>query len=245
MAVASLVLLSLPGAASAFTVLQTGDGIPLQWHDTPIEYYVGPLSEDLPEADQLDAIEYALDTWENVPGVSYAFEFMGFTDVRDDENDGINAIYFQDEGWNHSNSAVAITRTWAVSSGRIDGFDLMLNDDRFRFTSTDDEEDTSTDLKNTLTHEVGHILGLDHSHDPAACMYATAVRGETSKRSLSEDDIEAVQWLYPAAWFKGDSSIGVMGCDTSGDPASSRAFGLCLLGGLAAMRLGRRRRQSR
>ena len=236
--------MALPGRAGAFTVLQTAEGIPLQWHDTPIEYVMGTMSGDLPEEAQIEAVEHAFYVWESVPGVSYSFEFVGFTDTDTDLDDGVNAIYFlSDEAdWSHSDSAVAITRSWAFNTGEIHGFDLMLNDSRFTFTSTDVEEDISTDLKNTLTHEVGHILGLDHSHDPEACMYATAVRGETSKRDLSEDDIEAVQWLYPAEWFGTQPPLGVMGCDTAGDPASSRAFGLSLLGAIAALGAGRRRR---
>lgn len=232
-ALAAGALLMLPGRAAAFTVLQTQEGVPLQWYEPTIQVAIGTLSDDLTEQAQLDVIDRAFGTWADVPGVSYEFEFTGFTDVDEDADDGVNTVFFMRDGWRHSESAVGITRSWARSSGAIHGFDLMLNDANFQFTATDDEEAISTDLENTLTHEIGHVLGLDHSHDPSACMYATAVRGETLKRTLGEDDISAVQWLYPADWFEdAESGAGMLGCDATGQGQGPGG-----LGALAALSL--------
>jgi hypothetical protein len=67
------------------------------------------------------------------------------------------------------------------------------------FLHFDDEErwvDSATrnvDLLTVAAHEIGHTLGLAHSSDPDALMYA-AYSGP--HRSLSEDDIAGVQSLY-------------------------------------------------
>ncbi len=54
------------------------------------------------------------------------------------------------------------------------------------------------DLQNTVTHEVGHFLGLAHNTaDPAATMYPVAAPGEVSKRTLSPDDVAGVCAIYP------------------------------------------------
>jgi hypothetical protein len=63
------------------------------------------------------------------------------------------------------------------------------------------------DIENTVTHEVGHVLGLDHSsNDPfeenekirTATMYYATNPGITDGRSLESDDILGLQHLYPA-----------------------------------------------
>lgn len=44
-------------------------------------------------------------------------------------------------------------------------------------------------------HEMGHVLGLQHSSDPNAVMYAIVNIGQ-SRRALYQDDIAAIQALY-------------------------------------------------
>src|SRR3989338_6737943 len=62
------------------------------------------------------------------------------------------------------------------------------------------------DIQNTSTHEIGHLLGLDHSsNDPfeeiesirTATMYYATNPGVTSGRSLEFDDILGMKHLYP------------------------------------------------
>ncbi|CAN6332380.1 unnamed protein product [Urochloa humidicola] len=53
----------------------------------------------------------------------------------------------------------------------------------------------SMDLESVATHEIGHILGLDHSSSPEAVMYPYIGYGER-KVELSVDDIDGAQLLY-------------------------------------------------
>lgn len=55
----------------------------------------------------------------------------------------------------------------------------------------------STDVQNVATHEAGHVLGLGHSLDPTATMYASSPLGETSKRTLALDDVNGICAIYP------------------------------------------------
>jgi len=48
-----------------------------------------------------------------------------------------------------------------------------------------------------LTHEVGHLIGLDHTPDFSATMYAGYEPGTTEQRSIEEDDLLAVCAAYP------------------------------------------------
>lgn len=51
------------------------------------------------------------------------------------------------------------------------------------------------DLQGIATHEFGHALGLGHSADPTATMFATTSDGK-SHRTLESDDIVGIQSIY-------------------------------------------------
>lgn len=54
-----------------------------------------------------------------------------------------------------------------------------------------------TDVGNTVTHEAGHLLGLDHAADAQATMFASAPAGELLKRTLESDDTQCICDIYP------------------------------------------------
>lgn len=114
--------------------------------------------------------------------------------------------------WEHNPDVIATTLTTSNSfTGQIRDSDIELNDSpaannsRFIFTAADGppcNDPTQTgcvryDIQNTVTHEAGHSLGLDHSLDPTATMFATAPEGEVAKRTLHADDILGIQTIYP------------------------------------------------
>ncbi|GMN64152.1 hypothetical protein TIFTF001_033229 [Ficus carica] len=51
------------------------------------------------------------------------------------------------------------------------------------------------DLESVALHEIGHLLGLDHSNVRAASMYPTFDYGER-RRELNDDDIQGIRALY-------------------------------------------------
>ncbi|KAJ7971104.1 metalloendoproteinase 1-like [Quillaja saponaria] len=54
---------------------------------------------------------------------------------------------------------------------------------------------TDIDIIWAAMHEIGHLLGLDHSTDKNAIMYAYIDPG-VNKRTLSQDDIDGIRALY-------------------------------------------------
>ena len=114
--------------------------------------------------------------------------------------------------WDHNGAVIATTTTTSNKfTGQIADSDIEFNDapdpngGKFAFTAVDsppclDPGQTSCvriDIQNTATHEIGHTLGLDHSSDSTATMYATAPEGETAKRTLHPDDVQGVCDIYP------------------------------------------------
>lgn len=123
----------------------------------------------------------------------------------DEDSYGVGCANLYD-CWAWDESAIAVTISTFRPSGELVDADIEFNAGTFFFTDVDEPRCqnrrvhvgcVATDLQNTGTHEVGHLLGLDHTPVRGATMYATAVQGETSKRRLDSDDIEGVCAIYP------------------------------------------------
>lgn len=91
-------------------------------------------------------------------------------------------------------SAIALTTvTFVQSSGEIRDTDVMVN---LTAPLSANADARSNDLPTALVHEVGHVLGIDHSNERTAVMWFGAGRGE-QRRTLQPDDIAAVCALHP------------------------------------------------
>lgn len=62
-------------------------------------------------------------------------------------------------------------------------------------TSNNSTRINEIDLESIAVHEIGHILGLGHSRDRDAIMFAY-YRPGTIKRNLGQDDIDGIRALY-------------------------------------------------
>ncbi|MFW5878805.1 MAG: matrixin family metalloprotease, partial [Myxococcota bacterium] len=140
-----------------------------------------------------------------------------------------------------SGAIAMATTTFHRSTGLLVDADIELNEARYHFTARDGPpcEDGSvdsctldsdckpheeclrgecrtsgcvhTDVANTVAHEAGHALGLDHSEYVQATMYPSASLGDTNKRDLHEDDIQGLCDIYPA----GGPTLTCLGDDVS------------------------------
>ena len=91
------------------------------------------------------------------------------------------------------------------------------------------------DLAAVLTHELGHVLGLDESEVPTATMYPEIGTGETEQRVLDADDRAGIEDIY-------SQEPPMDGCTISPSaPRGSSGFWMCAALLLA---LGWRRRAS-
>jgi MYXO-CTERM domain-containing protein len=109
--------------------------------------------------------------------------------------------------------AFAVTIVWHnQSTGEILDADMMINDELAnRFSAGGpyaDCPDTGcpdgspgvpgpADLRSIITHEAGHFIGIGHSDVADATMFSKAERTSAQKRTLAQDDIDAVCDIYP------------------------------------------------
>lgn len=135
----------------------------------------------------------------------------------------VNCIMWREDDWpadaNYPPDAVGLTTlTYDTSDGRILDSDVEMNGLRFDFTTGD--TDVRYDVWNTMAHEAGHMIGFDESDVRDSTMWPRTYAGETYKRDLSSDDVEAVCAIYPLAADPGACNGPYGGLDlvcTSGD----------------------------
>ncbi|MBK9265065.1 MAG: matrixin family metalloprotease [Polyangiaceae bacterium] len=110
-----------------------------------------------------------------------------------------NVVVFRDLNWPHPSGPhnIALTTvTYDTRTGEIYDADMELNTAEFGFSTSDG--DVQTDLLSVLTHEAGHFLGLTHSLDSSATMWANYTTGNLGPRTLAVDDIAGICSVYPA-----------------------------------------------
>lgn len=141
--------------------------------------------------------------------------WVGYDYLSPDTNE--NIVVFWDEDWPHPTlgGVIALTTTTHIpQDGRIIDADIEINSTNFEFEelSNANNNTSKTDLANTLVHEIGHLLGLAHTNDAQATMFASATPGEVLKRTLECDDISAIAFKYPAGQENGYCSATSSNC---------------------------------
>lgn len=111
--------------------------------------------------------------------------------------------------WDDDAQSLALTRlTYSTSTGAILDATIQLNAAHWLFTTVDSppcregaEATTcvASDVQNTVTHEIGHLLGLDHVPGASSTMSATAPLAETSKRAIDPGTRDGFCHIYPRA----------------------------------------------
>ena len=147
-----------------------------------------------------------------------------------------NVISFHHGAWNGIVGAAAQTqRVGDAVNGLLFEADVTINGGEIPFCT--DGGAAGVDLQSTLTHELGHVLGLldDHEHEDAT-MFSSARLGDTSRRTLSEHDTSALAALYQGAELRPGSG----GCSST--EGQGWWWVLALIPGVAARRAARRSR---
>lgn len=107
-----------------------------------------------------------------------------------------NVIMFQDEGWQHGPSTLAVTCvTMNLNTGEILDADMEINTTPPYFDFALPGGGNGADLHTVLTHEAGHFLGLNHSDLHGAVMYEF-YDDQVLISSLSDDDVAGVCDIY-------------------------------------------------
>ena len=243
---------------------------------------------------EFPVIDASIATWNNdtkTPSCSYLKIVEQAAKPVEVGRDNVNVIKFRDTEWCrpatmsdpkhcYSPSAAGITTVAYIDDGSSnrDGAlvdaDVELNGVNFSISVNGQSLGTSpcqAELQNTLTHELGHLHGLEHTcraaqdppridgngnpvpfcsqtNDPTiveATMYPFQDCGETKKETLENDDITAICTVYPIAKDPHTCSPVSTGggcCSASRDARGSVLLAAVVLLALRRKKLGPRRR---
>jgi hypothetical protein len=197
-----LITLTISSFAQAFEIKRTSVGTSVHWNNPVVEYVVDPTASNMNADDVLNAVSNAFYAWDDVASSALSLQFAGIQEGAregyDSNGPNTNVVRIEEELFQFDSSVLAITlMTYSVTSGNLLDADIVANGVDFAFSN--DISAHTFDLENALAHEVGHFVGLSHelSHEEAT-MFPTAVPQESSKRSLSTDDMMGISYIYPA-----------------------------------------------
>lgn len=160
--------------------------------------------------------------------------------------DGENRIVIRRSDWPAAlgSATLAITTTaYLTRTGELLDADIDVNGVDAQLSIAALPAPSDDDLLNTVTHEMGHALGLAHSPAPSATMFATSGRAEITKRDLDADDRDAICTIYPRDRPTPDAPIerNPSGCACRAGSSSRAPLWARLLVGLAIGAAARRR----
>ena len=197
----------LAGAAlvrGSLRLINPSNGAPLHWSNpAAISVVIHDAgSDDIADGSHETALRMAIDAWNDVDGsgarlvedLNPAHRAAGdWTSpahhvLRFDETNASGYFPF-------GSSTVAITPVWFTGGGTITDADVLFNGYGFGFTTSG--EAGRYDVQDVAAHELGHLLGFDHSGQAGATLYPYVDSQVILHRSLSRDDEQALRAVYP------------------------------------------------
>jgi len=219
-----LLLASLSGDLFAYNLLNPYR----RWfpQDLPRDVYVDPRGRgSVNDHDHgVTAVLRGIEGWEDAQGVGDLLRPIKGSSSDPNavppyvSGDGVSVLRFDDPASICRGSCLAATTTGGISvfeSGDCNGISW------FRYTDSDiafnpnylytTEEETDTEggcsgeyyLEGISLHEVGHLLGLDHSNNSTAVMYAYANTCDRNKTRIQPDDAAGIQRPYHCPFSQG------------------------------------------
>ena len=253
------------------------EGLPLYWKNACVGYSIQQdASKQVSFNDAQNGMETAFAQWTNATCPTGTVSSKASIDVRflgpvachqvqyNQSGGNANIIMFDDDKWPHndSNNTLGLTTvTYNINTGELYDADMEINTAQVVLTVNGTVPADGFDFLSIVTHESGHFLGLAHSPDSHATMYAHYTQGQTSMRNLAADDVQGICAIYPPDGTRvtGDGGVAEGTCDPtprhgysgtcggggggcSAAPGPAREGGASVIAlGLACLALRRRR----
>ncbi len=211
----------------------TGTFTPMRWSSSNLNLFVNPsTASSLSNAEVISEMQAAIGVWNSVSDASISLSLIqtATTPASSATPDFANHVSFSSGGQLNS-GIIGLTLTTANSqTGEIVDADILFNKASFVFvTGNSNVSANQISLQGVATHEIGHLLGFDHSAIRTRVLKARTISEATmfpyysdDQKSLSQDDIALFASTYPASTnrYSGTVTGRVLSGEFSGDSVS-------------------------
>jgi hypothetical protein len=189
------------------------EGLPLYWLSACVSYDIQQdASKQISYDDAASDIALAFTRWTSTTCTGADGSGRVSIDVRDfgpvacnvvqynENGPNQHVIIFRDDDWPYddtSNTLALTTVTYNPDTGGIYDADMEINTYQYTMSVAPVVPAGGYDFLAIVTHETGHFLGMAHSTDDTATMYAHYLPGSEAMRLLHEDDISGICTIYP------------------------------------------------
>jgi YVTN family beta-propeller protein len=175
-----------------------------------LEYFVNTGSFPFSSRDIDRVVAASFDAWDNIGTADITFVSGGSGNFVKSSTDRTTVILYDPSGVEigapAGSGVIAITTINWDDQGRVTDTDITFNGRDFTFSVSEAFPNPGVvDLQDVMTHEIGHLIGLDHTPlvgptnirptmNPFASQEAPGVA-----RTLEPDDIAGATALYPSS----------------------------------------------
>lgn len=185
-----LSLLSVTPLAAATRMTFDINGTPtaIEWAEAsfPLKYEIDSrVAQVHPSATA--SVDKAFAAWASISDANLRFQSGGIVNGAQPKTDGRLSITVADDLLSDHGAAAMTSYSYDIKTGEMLDADIIIDSNLF---------DGSLNAQVTLQHEVGHILGLDHSAVLSSIMYPYVGSG-VEAASFDFDDRIGISMIYP------------------------------------------------
>lgn len=191
----ALAFLAAPPAFAGvnLTYYMNGSPVPVTWASFPVTYNVERrLATGL--GGTTDVVDKAFAEWTTIADTAVSFRNGGVVDGAAGQN-GVNTVSLADDLFT-GQKFIALTTNWYDENAHVKESDIQLDAGVIS---------GSYNVQQVLEHEVGHLLGLDHSAVLSSMMYPYVGLGGIA--AMDSDDRIMIRTLYPKAQPLGGAMV--------------------------------------
>ena len=133
-----------------------------------------------------------MSSWSKYADVKFVYQGETFNRISATDDETITIGYLNKNDFNNvcgKKYTGCASSLWSFDKIIYDGF-IALNPKHY-------SRMRKVEIQGLITHEIGHLLGIDHSDDRNSIMYNKPYHSNAYQSILREDDIKAINSLYP------------------------------------------------